>query len=118
LYFNKPATSDLTLYIDNVRVGMTAAGVPGDYNANGSVDAADFVLWRGGGPLENEVADPGTISVADYDEWRARFGNPTAGSGGAVGAVPEPTSTAAVMVCWAYLLATRRGIAARSKRSR
>ena len=60
------ATSDLTLYIDNVRVGMTAAGLPGDYNANGTVDAADYVLWRNGGPLANEVADPGTISPADY----------------------------------------------------
>jgi hypothetical protein len=113
LFFNKPATSDLTLYIDNVRVGMTAAGVLGDYNANGSVDAADFVLWRGGGPLENEVADPGTIGVADYDEWRARFGNPTAGSSGNAGLVPEPTSALTLIVAGACLLFTRRGIAGR-----
>ena len=30
-------------------------GVPGDYNGNGVVDMADYVLWRNGGPLQNEV---------------------------------------------------------------
>ena len=47
----------------------------GDYNGNGEVDAADYVLWRNGGPLENELADPGTVSPGDYEVWRARFGN-------------------------------------------
>ena len=37
------------------------AGVPGDYNNNGKVDAADYVLWRNGGPLQNEVTTPGTV---------------------------------------------------------
>jgi hypothetical protein len=67
-------------------------GIPGDYNANGVVDAADYVLWRSGGPLANEVHNPGTVSQEDYAEWRARFGN-TSGSGNAalLNAVPEPT---------------------------
>jgi hypothetical protein len=51
----------------------------GDYNGNGSVDAADYVLWRQGGPLQNEVDTPGTINAADYTEWRARFGNMSMG---------------------------------------
>jgi hypothetical protein len=67
--------------------------LPGDYNDNGTVDAADYVLWRDGGALANEVADPGTISQADYEEWRARFGNTSAGGAGAsLAAVPEPAS--------------------------
>lgn len=90
LYFNKNFNAPLTLFIDNVRVGMTSAGVPGDYNGNGVVDGADYVVWRNNGPLLNEVADPGTISAADYTEWRARFGN-TSGSGLASAAVPEPS---------------------------
>jgi hypothetical protein len=65
--------------------------VPGDYNGNGTVDAADYVAWRKGGTLSNEVDTPGTVNAADYTEWRARFGN-TAGSGLAAGAVPEPAS--------------------------
>jgi hypothetical protein len=64
-------------------------GVQGDYNNNGVVDAADYVVWRNGGPLQNEVTGvtPGSVTPEDYDAWRARFGN-TSGSGSA--AVPEP----------------------------
>lgn len=66
--------------------------VLGDYNGNGTVDVADYVLWRNGGPLLNEVDTPGTVNAADYTAWRARFGN-SAGSGSgarANAAVPEP----------------------------
>ena len=72
--------------------GLAAAGVPGDYNNNGVVDAADYVLWRNGGPLQND-ATPG-VQPGDYDVWRAHFGQ-TAGSGAggsANAAVPEPAT--------------------------
>jgi VCBS repeat-containing protein len=46
----------------------------GDYNNNGTVDAADYVLWRNGGPLQNESATPGTVTAEDYGIWRANFG--------------------------------------------
>jgi hypothetical protein len=71
---------------------VTAAGVQGDYNNNGAVDAADYVLWRDGGPLQNEGATPGTTTPEDYEFWRSRFGL-TAGVGSAASqaaAVPEP----------------------------
>ena len=55
-------------------------GVPGDYNANGTVDAADYVLWRNGGPLVNEVDTPGVVNAADYTAWRTRFGNSGSGA--------------------------------------
>jgi hypothetical protein len=73
-------------------------GVPGDYNGNGVVDGADYVMFRNGGPLQNEVATIGSITIEDYNEWRARFGN-TAGSGAGLGtgAVPEP-GTALLML--------------------
>jgi len=70
---------------------LPSDGVQGDYNGNGVVDAADYVLWRKGGTLQNEVDTPGTVNAADYDAWRARFGN-TSGSGSGNAAVPEPTS--------------------------
>jgi hypothetical protein len=70
--------------------------VAGDYNGNGVVDGADYVLWRNGGPLQNEVDTPGTVNAADYTEWRARFGNTSgSGSGLGAGAVPEPTAVLA-----------------------
>lgn len=75
------------------------AGVVGDYNNNGTVDAADYTLWRDvngtGATLQNrDPANTGNISAADYTSWRTRFGNTSAVAAGA--AVPEPTS---VVVC-------------------
>jgi autotransporter-associated beta strand protein len=74
--------------------GAAPMGVPGDFNGNGVVDAADYVLWRSGGPLQNEVSDQGTVTPQDYLDWRARFGNTSgSGSGSSLsksGAVPEP----------------------------
>ncbi len=52
-----------------------SAGLTGDYNGNGEVDAADYVLWRNGGPLQNEGDTPGTVNDADYTVWRANFDN-------------------------------------------
>ena len=86
---------------------LAAAGVAGDYNDNGVVDAADYVLWRNGGPLENEVEDPGTTSPADYNAWRARFGNGSAGGAAllsANAAVPEPATLACLLIAIAGLL--------------
>ncbi len=71
--------------LENARLGFRMAsisGVAGDYNDDGTVDAADYVLWRKGGPLANEVDTPGTVNAADYTAWRARFGNSGSGSGG------------------------------------
>jgi hypothetical protein len=94
---NNDDTDDVSQYFDGqfVATYTIPAGVPGDYNNNGKVDAADYVLWRDGGPLANEVDTPGTVNGADYTEWRARFGNP--GSGAAAG-VPEPTSIMLVIL--------------------
>jgi hypothetical protein len=96
--------------VDNFRlVTEVAQGVPGDYNDNGVVDGADYVLWRNGGPLQNEVDTPGTVSVADYTEWRARFGN-TSGSGSlAGGGVPEPSAAALLIAAIVgSMIGTRR----------
>jgi hypothetical protein len=90
------------------------AGAPGDYNDNGSVDAADYVVWRDGGPLQNETLTIGSVTGEDYDEWRAHFGS-TAGSGsstGLAGSLPEPTTVCSLMIT-ALLLPrhrARRGI--------
>lgn len=83
------------LTITNIRVS-----VPGDYNNNGVVDAADYVVWRKSNgtntQLQNEVSGttPGSVTNEDYTAWRARFGN-TSGSGSGLGgaaSVPEPAA--------------------------
>lgn len=83
-----------------------AAGVPGDYNQNGEVDAADYVLWRdnlgSGVSLPND--DTPGVGQDDYTRWRIHFGQ-TAGSGGggiATAGVPEP-ATAILFVLGAVI---------------
>jgi hypothetical protein len=83
--------------LDDVRVGVK--GTTGDFNGNGVVDAADYVLWRNGGPLQNDPTQG--VQAADYDVWRENFGR-TAGAGSAVASVPEPT--ALVLMCVAAVV--------------
>jgi hypothetical protein len=101
-------TTNLLMDVDSVQF-TTVAGVPGDYNGNGVVDMADYVLWRNGGPLQNEINTVGTVDASDYDAWRARFGN-TSGSGSLNGAaVPEPASAALMLaVAAGGIFASRR----------
>lgn len=101
---------DFDYVLDNFKLETFSAGVQGDYNNDGSVNAADYVLWRKGtGVLANEVADPGAFSAADYSEWRARFGNP-AGSGSSLagGAVPEPGTISGLILGAITVLGLRR----------
>ena len=91
---------------------LETVAVPGDYNNNGIVDAADYVVWRKhlneSFQLQNEVAGttPGTVTQDDYNAWRARFGN-TSGSGAgsdlSAASVPEPTTS--VLVVFAAMIA-------------
>lgn len=93
-------------------------GVPGDYNNNGVVDAADYLLWRKGvNPLANEVVSINSNLPDDYDAWRARFGNP-AGSGSllAGGAVPEPSSIGLLLIGMISAFSRRSRYAAFAKR--
>ena len=71
----------------------------GDYNANGAVDAADYVLWRDTlGSTTSLAADGdrnGTVDNADYDVWRANFSASVhTSTPGAASGVPEPAAIA------------------------
>jgi parallel beta-helix repeat protein len=65
----------------------------GDFNADGSVDMADYIAWRKAG---------GTM--AEYNEWRANFGD--TGGSGAVHAAATPEPPVATLLAIAWLLAT------------
>jgi hypothetical protein len=102
------ANPNATIFLpDGTSVLVNAPGVAGDYNNNGKVDAADYVVWKNGGPLQNEVAGvtTGSVTQEDYDAWRARFGNGSPGSGSAV---PEPTSVGLLLVGIAAVAGCRR----------
>jgi hypothetical protein len=105
-------TDDYDFVMDNFKLELfgsnAVGGVPGDYNNNGVVDMADYVLWRSGGPLQNEVDTPGTVNAADYTAWRARFGN-TSGSGSSLGGASVPEPGAAVLLLMGSLFAVGTG---------
>jgi hypothetical protein len=93
-------------FSDNTPVNLQiTSALPGDYNHNGAVDAADYVLWR---------KSPGTYggNPAGYNTWRANFGQPS-GSGlaaavSASAAVPEPTASILLLSPVAGLSLLRR----------
>lgn len=86
----------------------------GDYNGNGVVDAADYVLWRNqqgqtGAGLAADGNGSGTVDSADYDIWRSRFGNAVGtSSANAALAIPEPVSVALLCIGAAASLGRRR----------
>jgi T5SS/PEP-CTERM-associated repeat protein len=65
--------------------------LPGDFNSDGIVDAADYVVWRNGLGT--------TYALSDYDVWRTHFGQTAGGGAGAIvsAAVPEPTTLGLLM---------------------
>ena len=68
-------------------------GLPGDYNNDGLVDAADYTVWHdhlGTTTLPNrDPSAAGPVGQFDYMVWKTNFG--TRGTGSAT-AVPEPGS--------------------------
>ncbi len=98
------------VWFDNaslVRLTADVVALLGDYNNNGVVDTADYVIWRnsiGQATLPNRgTGITGPVGQADYNYWRTHFGQ-TAGSGAMAGAtVPEPATLAisliAMIVC-------------------
>jgi hypothetical protein len=91
------------------------AGLPGDYNDDGSVDAADYVVWRN--TLNQNVpvgsgADGdgnGIIQEADYVFWQANFGHSATGSSAeASTAIPEPTAASLGTIASAILMTLHR----------
>ena len=95
---------------------LNLATPTGDYNANGVVDAADYVVWRNtsgqSGVTPGTAADgnsSGAIDAGDYDYWRARFGK-TAGSGSGLSpatGIPEPTSAIVLLLSTLSLIIAR-----------
>jgi hypothetical protein len=84
--------------------------VPGDFNGNSFVDAADYAVWRKGLGT--------TYTQADYDLWRAHFGQTAASAsakpaGSAASAVPEPRMfclAALALIPFVIRIRTRRSI--------
>jgi hypothetical protein len=80
---------------------VTPPPVVGDYNHNGTVDAADYVVWLN--TFGSNIADAdgdgdGIVDQDDYTVWRSAFGN-SAGAAATVqtSSVPEANSVLVLM---------------------
>ena len=93
-------------------LAVVAPGLPGDYNADGSVDAADYVTWR--------KNPDGFDGHAGYTTWRTNFGRTVGAAsrteqpgpprlGGPTAGVPEPCT--ALLILLTAPLAMRRRFA-------
>jgi hypothetical protein len=110
-----------SLTFDNIKVSLIDIVTPtidADFNGNGVVDAADYVLWRKNSGLgtgaNNAMGDSdndGDVDANDYTNWAATFGNNVPGSGSALGvaqAVPEPATLLMLLAVTGMFAAVRR----------
>jgi serralysin len=90
------AAANVQMYQLQLSATLIPVTLAGDYNEDGTVDAADYAVWRdslgiSGTGLAADGSRNGLIDAADYDIWKNNFGA-TSGSGlPAQGGVPEPS---------------------------
>jgi hypothetical protein len=97
-----PYTWDLSkLYTTGEVTFAAASGVPGDFNHDGAVNGADFVVWRKGLGT--------TYTASAYNVWRANFGA-TADNGAAIDpvSIPEPATSLVLIAITSALAMTLR----------
>jgi beta-glucanase (GH16 family) len=109
------AQADGTLLIDDAFFGeipqVEHQALSGDYNRDGIVDAADYVVWRHAYTSSYESRADGdhnlTLDESDFDIWKSNFGRSAAWSAqAAFVAVPEPATLSLVLA--AVLAVARR----------
>jgi hypothetical protein len=74
--------------------------ISGDYNNDGAVDAADYVVWR-----------KTNGATADYNQWRTSFGQTSGSSATATSpsaTIPEPTTAVLLALAAALRIERRR----------
>jgi hypothetical protein len=82
--------------------GADTRGKPGDFNNDGKVDSADYIVWR-----KSDGSNEG------YGDWRANFGTIYSGSGSSLASVPEPSTLGigfVALVLYANLRTTKKPV--------
>ena len=108
-------TFDITYTSTSVLLSnfVAAPGLLGDYNNNGTIDAADYTVWRdaktSGDILANDPNGNGIADEEDFAYWREHFGESLGGgSGQGLASVPEPASLVLVVMGWLLMVGYRR----------
>lgn len=79
------------LRFESLEIRCLLSANPGDFNANGVVDTADYVLWRKADPRADSNGDT-LIDQTDYNAWRTNFGNTYTSSTISVSAKDVPST--------------------------
>ena len=94
----------------------------GDYNEDGTVDAADYTVWRDrlGSPNSLPNDDTAGVGADDYDRWKSHFGDSQGAGAGNLQSVPEPAAWALALlgIAWSLRVRTELTCATRSAGSR
>lgn len=94
------ALSEAEILYLSTHAPEVVAGLSGDYNHDGKVDTADYVLWR------NDPAGNGG-NPAGYNTWRANFGASLGSGLGDAAAVPEPATCGVLLVALSLYMGRR-----------
>ena len=101
--------------IDNIKVSV-ATETPtedADFDDDGDVDGADFLVWQrgfgtaGDNSMGNANGDA-TIDAADLGIWTAQFGQTAPPASASIAAVPEPTTIGLALASLACLVTASR----------
>jgi fibronectin-binding autotransporter adhesin len=87
---------------------LSVAGTPGDYNYDGHVDAADYVIWRktlpqSGAGLPADGNQSGGVDPGDQNVWQDHYGTPNNGGSAGNANVPEPSAAALAILASALI---------------
>jgi hypothetical protein len=104
------------IYIDDISAAIiTAPSLVGDYNSNGVVDAADYVVWREslgstGAGLAADGNHDNLVTSLDYELWKTNFGSSSGGVSSSAShvSVPEPSLASLLLVSVACAIYCRR----------
>ncbi len=99
-----------------LRIGSmvpVTAGLDGDYNDDGIVDAADYTVWRDNLGLSDAALNgngsgdaSGLVVAADYSHWSGNYG--ASSSTSEASSVPEPSTTLLMLVATSLMPLHRR----------
>jgi hypothetical protein len=92
---------------------LVSDGLPGDFNRDGMVDSADYVVWRDTfeqtGNLAADANEDNIVDADDYALWRTNFGRSSSASISARhAAVPEPGSLVLILTAGVAIFSSRQ----------